>query len=393
MSHIVEFSVDGLAGRRSPYHQAMQRDLNIFFGNNGSGKTSLLKILHSAIEGNASILENVPFTRAEVKVFSVTFNQLFTRTVIKEPEPKAPLAEADHLISLKFLQTTMVKESKLKWETSPKEPGVSSLSHVYLPISRLYRSSQEHRQFSIGPSGITYFSDDSSGASYSEEELDRRFSESLVNSWRGYSTGISQAVRQAQQKGLANILRAVLSKRRKRARKSTDSSHAYERVSSFLAREPGFAQVLGSKEEFAEKYQRDAELRAVVKDIEEVEQSIKAATAPRERLRELISSMYVGSKEVTFSDTEITVGLKNGKTIGLPFLSSGEKQILYLLVGTLLADINSILIDEPEISMHIDWQKNLVKSMRTLNPRAQIILATHSPEIMADVPDSKIFRL
>ncbi|MEN8215570.1 MAG: hypothetical protein ABFS56_04190 [Pseudomonadota bacterium] len=43
--------------------------------------------------------------------------------------------------------------------------------------------------------------------------------------------------------------------------------------------------------------------------------------------------------------------------------------------------------------MHIDWQQQLINVMTQLNPSAQIILATHSPEIMADVDDDRIFRL
>jgi predicted ATP-dependent endonuclease of OLD family len=58
-----------------------------------------------------------------------------------------------------------------------------------------------------------------------------------------------------------------------------------------------------------------------------------------------------------------------------------------------LAGESSLLIDEPEISMHIDWQQELISAMTTLNSSAQIILATHSPEIMADVDDDRIFRL
>ncbi len=390
MSHILEFSVEDLAGRTAPYHNTLQRDLNIFFGNNGSGKTSLMKILHSALDGDAAILENVPFTKAEVKIFSVTYDRTFTRTITKAAEPEAPATQTEEEL-VGVLGGTTENKTKMEWKTSPKEPKISSLAHVYLPISRLYKNTEDNGPLRVG--GKVYYTGVGT-STYSEEELDRRFAESLTLSWRNYSADVSKAVRQAQQKGLANILRAVLSESSKRGKKRTaDTSHAYRRVSSFLAREPGFADVLGSKEDFLEKYQRDATLRDVVKDIEEVERSIEIATAPRERLRELISSMYAGGKGIVFSDNEIEVHLKNGKAIGLPYLSSGEKQILYILVETLLSNVNSILIDEPEISMHIDWQKTLVKSMRSLNPRAQIILATHSPEIMADVPDGKIFRL
>ena len=65
MSHIVEFSISGLAGRKDVYSQVLDRHLNVFFGLNGSGKTSLLKILHSAMSGESRILRNVPFSSAE----------------------------------------------------------------------------------------------------------------------------------------------------------------------------------------------------------------------------------------------------------------------------------------------------------------------------------------
>lgn len=49
MSHITEFSISGLAGSDQVYSQKLNQDVNVFFGLNGSGKTSLLKILHSAM--------------------------------------------------------------------------------------------------------------------------------------------------------------------------------------------------------------------------------------------------------------------------------------------------------------------------------------------------------
>lgn len=65
-------------------------------------------------------------------------------------------------------------------------------------------------------------------------------------------------------------------------------------------------------------------------------------------------------------------------------LSSGEKQLLILLTETLLQkENNSIFIaDEPELSLHIEWQRMIISSIRELNPNSQIILATHSPEIV-----------
>ena len=43
-----------------------------------------------------------------------------------------------------------------------------------------------------------------------------------------------------------------------------------------------------------------------------------------------------------------------------------------------------MLMDEPEISLHIEWQQRLITLIRTLNPNTQIILCTHSPAIVMD---------
>lgn len=65
-------------------------------------------------------------------------------------------------------------------------------------------------------------------------------------------------------------------------------------------------------------------------------------------------------------------------------LSSGEKQLLVILLTVLLEDNKPyvLLMDEPEISLHVEWQQKLVGIIRTLNPHAQIILTTHSPAVI-----------
>jgi predicted ATP-dependent endonuclease of OLD family len=41
-------------------------------------------------------------------------------------------------------------------------------------------------------------------------------------------------------------------------------------------------------------------------------------------------------------------------------------------------------MDEPEISLHFDWQKKLIQYITELNPNVQIILATHSPAVIME---------
>lgn len=68
-------------------------------------------------------------------------------------------------------------------------------------------------------------------------------------------------------------------------------------------------------------------------------------------------------------------------------LSSGEKHLLILLSVLTICSLNStslLLIDEPEISLGIPWQRTLRKYMKRLvgEQGAQIVFATHSPVIL-----------
>lgn len=70
-------------------------------------------------------------------------------------------------------------------------------------------------------------------------------------------------------------------------------------------------------------------------------------------------------------------------SISLIKLSSGEKQLLILLIEALLQKCEPyiFLADEPELSLHISWQREIIPAITKLNPNAQIIVATHSPEV------------
>lgn len=76
--------------------------------------------------------------------------------------------------------------------------------------------------------------------------------------------------------------------------------------------------------------------------------------------------------------------IKKGETIKYDQLSMGEKQILLLLlmVGNTKQEPCIFFMDEPDLSMHIDWKEILVKELHELNPNMQIILSTHAPSVI-----------
>ena len=77
---------------------------------------------------------------------------------------------------------------------------------------------------------------------------------------------------------------------------------------------------------------------------------------------------------------------KDNAIVPLQDLSAGEKQMLYILLTVFLMDEKPavLLMDEPELSLHITWQEKLIKTLRRMNPQCQIILSTHSPSVFLD---------
>lgn len=76
----------------------------------------------------------------------------------------------------------------------------------------------------------------------------------------------------------------------------------------------------------------------------------------------------------------------NGTILSTNNLSSGEKQVLLILLRVFLLDEKEsvVLIDEPENSLDISWQYKLIDLLVKLNPNTQFFITTHSPSIFSD---------
>lgn len=96
-------------------------------------------------------------------------------------------------------------------------------------------------------------------------------------------------------------------------------------------------------------------------------------------------------------DKKVFFTNKRGEEIELSQLSTGEQALLSKLFYFYLADVRDsiILIDEPELSLHPKWQSHIVALYRQLakEKNNQIILATHSPQIIASTPPESLFLL
>lgn len=109
-------------------------------------------------------------------------------------------------------------------------------------------------------------------------------------------------------------------------------------------------------------------------------------TKPKKQFQDLVDELFAPTAKTIARDSNEILFHQYGETIPPYLLSSGEKQMLVILLTALVQENRPgvILMDEPEISLHIEWQQRLITLIRTLNPNAQIILCTHSPAIIMD---------
>lgn len=123
---------------------------------------------------------------------------------------------------------------------------------------------------------------------------------------------------------------------------------------------------------------------------------LRAAMQKQERIEnffDLINSLFqTTGKTIDIDDQNRVIFRKGDVNIEMDHLSAGEKQILLLLFTQFLMEERPtlLLLDEPEISLHIEWQDRLIQLMRDLNPNCQIIMTTHSPNIFADGWEDKL---
>lgn len=130
----------------------------------------------------------------------------------------------------------------------------------------------------------------------------------------------------------------------------------------------------------------DKILSAIEDDINTVERKRDDAMKPFTALEELIMKIFhkkgIELDMITFGDSI--------NAISSDKLSAGEKQMLSFLCYNTFSKNKVIFIDEPELSLHPDWQRLLIPTLLKQGNNNQFFIATHSPFIYTKYPDKEI---
>jgi energy-coupling factor transporter ATP-binding protein EcfA2 len=133
-----------------------------------------------------------------------------------------------------------------------------------------------------------------------------------------------------------------------------------------------------------------AQIARIVKIVEHHNDRMEKAKRGINKFLELINRFLAdGGKRLEFqSSGQLRVFYRDTPLKGVAGLSSGERQLVVILThlafNPLARKANVLIIDEPELSLHVKWQEMFVGALEAANSDIQYILATHSPSIILD---------
>lgn len=135
---------------------------------------------------------------------------------------------------------------------------------------------------------------------------------------------------------------------------------------------------------------REEDARALTVYIEDTEKKLAVFAELLEKLNlftKILNERRFTFKQIHISKDEgFTLSTHDGKPLRLQNLSSGEQQQVVMLYELLfqVKPNTLVLIDEPELSLHVVWQQEFLNDLEKIVAwqKIQVIIATHSPQII-----------
>ena len=103
---------------------------------------------------------------------------------------------------------------------------------------------------------------------------------------------------------------------------------------------------------------------------------------------DILNGMFSNKRVIINEHNRLSIILDDGNNIPVNKLSAGEKQVMIMFYGLLFLthEEMTVIIDEPEISLHVAWQQRLCNIFLNISRvrDIDILVATHSPQIIHD---------
>lgn len=361
---IKSIEIHGYMGRTEPLTVTFHRDLNIVTGLNGAGKTSFLKLVWCLMSGNiVEALREVIFERAQL----VTSEYEITVTRTGSAQCRADIVVDGRTHSFED-EVDDDGDVFRNAEDMASELITSIGSSIFFPTFRRIEGGFTLKSAAQTSSLFTIRRVQKPGPI---EEGMQALSVKLTNDQHRFVSSIATAdVVTNLQKAYAertethNTRQSEMSKsivdRIKQYQFSTDNSQSEEAAGSILT--------------------------SIRLEIESVEAGLSSLMLPFSEIQDVVRRLFnhkgIKVGRVSFGDA--------ADAINSEIMSAGEKQMLSFIAYNGLSSDAVVFIDEPELSLHVDWQRSLFSTLLRQRVTNQFIIATHSPFIYGKYPDKEI---
>jgi predicted ATPase len=432
MKEIKRFQAKGIYGYID-IDLRFYKELTFLYGLNGSGKTTALKLMMALLEPSLAPLLSIPFETAEVQGEDHELGEVSIKATkhgdILTISCTASLDGDFSLSTANLTHEEAIGAFSIKFKQHPVNKTISKIySPIFLGIDRRFRTPSIRQRFRPARSPQLAI----------EFEREKTLQDSRIDSGLSEVEFIVEefmrSVRRRQSSADDKFRRAVLLDAfsyitpapgitlepdpaifRELSSKSEAIIQAFARLNLEEEVKIKSYEFFAKLEEVASRIQRlMVERKAGNKDEEEltsafmtwfvnqpqldrIDRLFRAATTYKEELDKLTRPFdaFINITNKFFQQTgksivaiageiRIDVGGKK-RTIGC--LSSGERQMLIILahlsLNSRLKKDGVFVVDEPELSLHMAWQDMFVDAIQSANPKLQLILATHSPAIIA----------
>jgi len=387
-------------------------DVNIIIGKNGTGKTTFMNILYAVLAVDVEALYENSFHSVNIKLSDGKKTRTIRADKTESPSSPFPAIEY-HISNKRYVAPLIAADDGRVMPPTMRRRALEEAQKIKLELNRLVSMA------SLSVYRISGDIDPEIRERPSRRHMspvDIRLT-SLTQRLTHYQLELSNQARSISTELQREVLTSILYKEEKEPKGySLDFDENIERQKLITAyRQLGVSgheitkriqdhisavttnvnklRSLNANNDLKEEFFDIAALEAYKLTSNVVEMSLRAEEKTKaifSQLTQFISTLkgFISEKDFAFVGGDLVI--KQDGSIPVAKLSSGEKQLLILFIEALLQKQQPyiFLADEPELSLHISWQRNIISAIRALNPNAQIIVATHSPEIAGKFRDS-----
>ena len=420
MAFITSVKISGFWGDRK-VELSLNESINFLIGRNGSGKTTAINMIAAAMTGDIESLDRLPFESIEITLASPDSRKLPSIRVDKDRSEDFPYPEIVYSIKesasskpRKFSLVDYAEERYFRGEpvriiqspASRARKRSSDLMRVLreiAPVSWLsIQRTSSQRSFNERPSRessvdskiqeinerlVRYFSELGSEAGAETRKFQRKLFLSLIEFDERFSSlnSIQELNLEKEQEAIEDIFR----------RFEVPESQYSSRTNAFFAklRELRDREEVGSYTTMEVVHLVNSwRVHSLAEQWFQTVDAERKLLEPREAFLGILNKMFHRKCAEVLGSNDLIFRTESGKNLSTFDLSSGEKQLFIILAEALLQRSKPCIYiaDEPELSLHIDWQEALVESLVELNPENQILFATHSPDVVSHFSDKVI---